>query len=116
MFLIILDSLQLPFENNFSEIHGKLAVFNRRLLRKIKLLNLVAETNHASCQVVVMLVWFAPNKAHITQPGLDGTVSHTSFYNIMSEKSSACSTFTTLRVNFGNLRPGSDAELFMSRT
>ena len=38
------------------------------------------------------------------QPGLDSTVSHTGFYNIMSEESSACSTFTTLRVNCGNLR------------
>ena len=36
--------------------------------------------------------------------GLDSTVSHTGFYNIMSEESSTCSTFTTLRVTFGNLR------------
>lgn len=51
-----------------------------------------------------MLIWFVPNKANITQPGLDSTVSHTGFYNIMSEESSTCSTFTTLRVTFGNLR------------
>lgn len=51
-----------------------------------------------------MLIWFVPNMANITQPGLDSTVSHTGFYNIMSEESSTCSTFTTLRVTFGNLR------------